>query len=177
MAVSLDSAREETERLVRLANDLLVLARAPDGRLELHRQSCELTQLVDATAAAHRAYALAHHVEIVARSDGPAVAIDGVRVRQALDNLVGNAVRHSPEHTTITITAHVRETYLHLIVADQGSGYPTPITAGLGLRIAAAIAHSHGGKLVTENPAEGGAHAELILGLATDRRRVRRSGS
>jgi signal transduction histidine kinase len=105
--------------------------------------------------------------------------IDPERMRQALDDLLDNALRHSAPGGTITLSAARSDGLVHLSVLDSGPGFPNDVIArthamgertdgvdgalasGLGLRIAAAIARAHGGALRLENREEGGACASL----------------
>jgi two-component system OmpR family sensor kinase len=119
--------------------------------------------------------------------DGPApVVVDGDddHLRQAVANLVGNAVRHTPAGTAIDVTTRVDDGEAVLIVRDHGGGLDADATAhafdrfwqadaaraghgvGLGLSIVAAIAEEHGGRCTADNAPGGGARFSLRLPLA-----------
>jgi len=108
LEASVESASEETDRLVRLANDLLVLARATDGRLPVHRADTSLSELVKSAVDLFRARAAVAGVRIDATAPDQLVWVDGMRVRQAVDNLVDNAIRHTPAGGTVMVRADRR---------------------------------------------------------------------
>ena len=111
-------------------------------------------------------------VELSVAADLPRITADPLRLRQALDNLVANALTHARSDGVVSVSATSSGTYVLLSVSDSGSGVPlmeqerifeagvrlNPDRAGsgLGLAIARAIAEAHGGKLtLTSIPDEG----------------------
>ena len=171
---ALGSAREEVERLVRLAEDLLVLARADDGRLPLAHEKHIVREVLDAVAGRYdsRAAALVRTIEVAAPEDS-IVTGDRLRLEQALGNLVDNALRHGAG--TIRLEARQIGGLLELRVSDDGTGFPPEFLphaferfsradvarggggAGLGLAIVDAIARAHGGTAAATNRPDGGA--------------------
>jgi two-component system, OmpR family, sensor kinase len=155
------SARAETERLVRLAEDLLVLAQADDGRLPLRREPVRAKELLEAVREAFRSRAEAVGRSIEADADAIVLDADRLRLEQALGNLVDNALRHGAGAIRLDAVEHGDRVELH--VRDQGPGLPpdflphaferfsradparTSGGAGLGLALASAIAEAHGG--------------------------------
>ena len=172
---ALMSASEETDRLTRLAEDLLVLARAQQGRLPLHRTQTSLRELVTGTVQRWRSRAAAAGVRIDVQAPDTPVFVDPTRIRQALDNLLDNAVRHCPHGAEITMFAVVRQGTVRIQVSDGGPGLPDDVAtvpavdgeprpaAGLGLRIVRAVAEAHRGTLELGNRPEGGARITLTL--------------
>jgi signal transduction histidine kinase len=177
---ALSSAASETDRLVRLAEDLLVLAQSDDGRLPLRRdavRACDLLASVQESFG-RRAEAAGRTVEREA-SDGSTLDADRVRLEQALGNLVDNALRHGSG--TIHLSAVERNGQVELHVLDEGEGFPptflphaferfgradearTSGGAGLGLALASAIAEAHGGSAHAVNREEGGADVWLSI--------------
>jgi signal transduction histidine kinase len=175
------SAAIEADRLARLADDLLVLSRARGGRLPVHREDTGIGPLVREACDRRVARAEAAQVRIESHADGIRASIDPVRVRQALDDLLDNAVRYSRPSGTVTVRAAMGNGWLTLVVDDDGPGFPPgflarafePFTrspetadgdgAGLGLTIVQAIARSHGGSATAENRPEGGGRVTLVL--------------
>jgi two-component system OmpR family sensor kinase len=178
------SAAGETDRLIRLAEDLLTLARA-DGSAGFLR--VRPTDLADVTASAARAASAVgdlRDVDVVL--DTPAhleARVDPDRLRQALDNLLANAVRHSAEHGVVTLTVTRHEGRVVFSVADDGPGFPEEFLphaferfrradtararseggSGLGLAIVETIARAHDGRVRAANRTEGGAVVEIDL--------------
>jgi two-component system, OmpR family, sensor kinase len=172
------SAAEETDRLSRLAEDLLVLARADRGRLPIRRESVDVTSLVGDTVESFAARAAERHVGIDMRVPEELRAdVDELRVRQALGNLLDNGLRAAPSGGYVSVAAERDDGSLRLEVRDSGPGFPPeflPVAfeaftrpdagrsrpvggAGLGLAIAAAVAQTHGGSVSAENLPDGGA--------------------
>ena len=183
---ALRSASAETDRLVGLAQDLLVLARAERGSLPVHREVVALRPLLANICAAHEARAEAAGVRIGVDGMEGTASLDPVRVRQAVENLLDNAIRHTPPGGVVTIRAERRlEGSADMVVVhveDSGSGFPPellsrafePFTgsgaangngagAGLGLAIVRAVAEAHGGWARAENLLDGGARLTLTL--------------
>ena len=155
--------RQDTERLVRLANDLLLIARADDGRLPIRPELVPVLPLAAESAS---------RFEEAARRAGRTIdlAIDGSlelradrdRLAQALDNLIDNAISHGAG--TVTVSAAARAGEVAIEVRDEGPGFPGDFAehafdrfttaergrssagSGLGLAIVAAIAGAHGGR-------------------------------
>lgn len=179
LSAAIASATEEADRLRRLANDLLALARSHDGRLPVAPDTCRLRSLLEAAAVATRARALRLQVTITVTAPDVDVRVDAMRLRQALDNLLDNALRHTPAGGTIVVSASTTEDELRIVVYDDGPGFPsiervrtqlarreddTLAGEGLGLRIARIVASSHGGDLHVGNRDPHGAVVTLTIG-------------
>jgi two-component system OmpR family sensor kinase len=178
------SAAGETERLSSLAQDLLVLARANGGRLPIRREEVDLARLVGDVADAYTETAAARGVTLTTAVVGHRAArVDPVRLREAIGNLLDNALRHTPEDGHITITVELSVETVSLVVADTGEGFPQSFLvrafepfsradtgrsrddggSGLGLAIVRAIAEGHGGSASARNTVGGGATVELLI--------------
>jgi signal transduction histidine kinase len=161
---------EEVERLSRLAEDLLVLARADQGRLPLRPEPLDVSELLRAAAA--RAARGERRVLADGDSAGLVVAADPDRAAQALDNLVANALKHGAGD--VRLAAHPDGERVELHVSDQGQGFSEELLGhafqregtGLGLAIVAAIATAHGCEAGARNLAGGGADVWLSLPAA-----------
>jgi two-component system OmpR family sensor kinase len=185
LRAALESAAEEAKRMSRLADDLLVLARADQGRLPLHAQPLGTRELLEGAAGRARAGAQMRGRSI-AVGDLPvdcAVQADPDRAAQALDNLVSNALRYG--QGTITLSAASRDDYVVLHVADEGPGFPDDLLpraferfgrgrhtaadepgSGLGLALVQAVAMAHGGHADVRNDPGGGADVSITLPAA-----------
>jgi two-component system OmpR family sensor kinase len=172
------SAAEETEKLARLAEDLLVLARADRGRLPVRREPVDLAPLVGEVAEAFAGRAAAGRVNIETLApDGLRANLDPLRVRQAIGNLIDNALDHTPPGGWVTVEVADVGGVLSIEVWDTGPGFPAAFLprafepfarpdasrtradggAGLGLAIVRAVAEAHGGSVEAGNRPEGGA--------------------
>jgi two-component system OmpR family sensor kinase len=186
------SATEEVDRLTSLAETLLVYSRLDSGRMPLHRQATRLDDLLRDASTALAARAAAAGVDVKVEPHGVSAFVDPLRVRQAIENVVSNALAHTPRGGQVRASARREAGTVRLTVEDTGSGFdpgfaprafqpfatgPAPgagtepagtgPSAGLGLAIVAAIAEAHGGHATVGNRAEGGARVTLILPAAT----------
>ena len=183
LTAALRSAAEETDHLVRLAEDLLVLARAHDGRLPVRGESTDLRDLLGSIAERHRPAAANAGVEIAVDAYAEPICVDVARVRQAMDDLLDNAVRHVPPGGDVTVKGMAAEGAIHLIVEDSGTGFSPDVLSrafepfvrsadgddgdrgrsGLGLAIVRVIAEAHGGSVQAENLPTGGARVSMVV--------------
>jgi two-component system, OmpR family, sensor kinase len=171
---ALKSAAAETDRVVRLAEDLLVLAQADDGRLPLRRDTVRADALLGSVQEAFRRRAETAGRTIEGEtSDGIALDADRIRLEQALGNLVDNALLHGSG--SVRVNAIERNGRVEFHVLDEGQGFPpaflphaferfgradearTSGGAGLGLALVSAIAEAHGGSAHAVNREGGGA--------------------
>ncbi|MFF4586477.1 sensor histidine kinase [Streptomyces sp. NPDC001388] len=119
----LGALHEEALVLQRVIDDLRDLAAADAGTLRLHREPVPADDLLAQVAAAHRVAADTAGVALRTRTDGtPWLDADPLRLRQALGNLVTNAVRHTPPGGTVTLGARSDGAEVVLTVADTGTG-------------------------------------------------------
>jgi two-component system OmpR family sensor kinase len=181
---ALRSAAEETDRLARLAEDLLVLARADRGRVPVRRESTNVAQLVAGTVDAFGARADEEGVSVETRvPEGIRATVDPVRIRQALGNLLDNALRHTPPGGRVTVEVARADGALSFEVRDTGEGFPAEFLpgafepfarpepsrsrrdggAGLGLAIVRAVAQAHGGSAEVSNGPQGGASVTVRI--------------
>ena len=177
---SIASAIEEVDRLVALAEALLVVARSGEDGLALTREPVSVGDLFATVLERFRARA-AHanrSLEIVAGSE-LTVAGDRLRLEQALTGLVDNALRHGAGEVRLWAEERDGEVVMH--VTDEGAGFPNDFIAhaferfsradaararggvGLGLAIVDTIATAHGGSARARNLPEGGADVSIAL--------------
>ncbi|WP_342246158.1 KinB sensor domain-containing domain [Pseudomonas sp. OTU5201] len=156
---------EEMQRLVRLINDLLDFSRYQSGVQVLERQPCDLEELLAALRQRYSAHAGERGIEIELELHPPLprVKLDRLQIERVLDNLVGNAMRHSAEGGHIRLQARRHGERVLLSVADDGEGVPysqqarifEPFVqvghrkggAGLGLALCKEIVQLHGGRI------------------------------
>jgi two-component system, OmpR family, sensor kinase len=184
LEAALRSASEETDRLARLAEDLLVLSRARATGLRIHRMSTSLRDLLDRACAGHQTRASDRSARIEWLAPAVEIPVDPMRLRQALDNLLDNAIRHGPEAGgLIRVEAAVSGEVATVVTENSGPGFAGDVLpqafepfvrggydvasqhgAGLGLAIVQAIAQAHGGTATAEN-VPGGARVTMTLAL------------
>jgi len=163
LRAAIRSALVEVDRLARLADDLLVAARADRGQIPIRREPVEVEQLLGRVINRFDRQAAGGGRRIELSADpGLRATIDPLRAEQAVGNLIDNALRHGSG--TVTVAARTgSDRELLIEVGDQGDGFSpgfreraferfsradagrTSGGAGLGLSIVAAIARAHGG--------------------------------
>jgi signal transduction histidine kinase len=170
--------QKSTERMSRLVDDLLVYARK--GSLSLERERVDAADVVAEATDEFTATAEAQHIRLECETERDLwVDADRLALRQALANLLANALRVSPQNTTVRVSAGRKPGWIWLGVEDQGPGIASADQdrvfqrfyrgdaangearrSGLGLTIVRQIAEAHGGevRLVSE-PGEGAAFA------------------
>jgi signal transduction histidine kinase len=120
----LESMLRQTERLGKLAEQLLQLSKLEAGAVPLERRRLPLRTLLHDVADEWRTEAERRDVRLSIRVQPPTLDLhaDSDRIRQVLDNLVANAVRHSPAGGTITLSAAARDGHVQVEVTDEGTG-------------------------------------------------------
>ena len=181
---TVDSALSSTKRMSGLVSDLLLLARADAGR-QVARTEIDLAQI--AAGALEEVEPLAGGRRMESRLDGP-LPMQGNpdELHRMIRNLLENAVRHTPEKTTVELTARRDGDRALLEVLDDGPGIPAGIEeqvfdrfvrgdgpadtvggggSGLGLSIVRAVAQSHNGTVGAGTSTYGGARFSIRLPL------------
>jgi len=167
----LELAVGNTDRLVRLINDILDVERMASGELVLDRRRVTAQALVRSSVDGVQALADAAHIRLVHEAEPVAMLADEDRVVQALTNLLGNAIKFSPPGSTVTVQASSNGSAVVFSVRDQGRGIPADkLTTifnrfeqvdasdsreqggvGLGLPISRSLIELHGGRLSVES--------------------------
>jgi two-component system, OmpR family, sensor kinase len=177
---ALRSAAEETDRLSRLADDLLVIARSDEGRLPVRPSEIEIEALLGDVRERFRGRAeRAGRMIVVAANGADRFVADSLRIEQALGNMVDNSIRYGDGE--IELGVRRRNAAVELHVLDHGAGFSEEFLAGaferftradagrarggtgLGLAIVAAIATAHGGSAGAANLREGGADVWIAV--------------
>lgn len=183
----LESLGEEVDRLHRIVEDLLLLAKADAGRLAMAREPVELGGLVSAIAETWEPRAQEAGIALRVAAPGEAPVLGDERwLTQLVVNLLDNALKFTPPGGTVDLEVAPREGKVRMTVNDTGPGIPegdleriferfyqsdparrrgSASGAGLGLAIAAWVTHNHGGTIRAANRPEGGASLEVILPL------------
>ena len=179
LEAALRSITQETERLRRLPEDLLVLARSDRGRIPVHRTDVDVSEILQRVAHEFAENAARADVEVRVSGLPLRAHLDGDRVRQAVENLVANAIRHADRGGVVEVTAVRDADALRIVVRDPGPGFAEDVLdrafepfaradgdrandgAGLGLAIVRAVAEAHGGSATARNLDGGGAEVSI----------------
>lgn len=184
----LDTLAVETDRLIRLVNDLLLLSRLDSDALTLHKTHIDPRTLIEAAVERLRSQAEARdvHVQIEMPPDAPAIYADFDRLIQVLLNLLDNALKYSPSGGIVTVLYRAEDKSAYIEIRDQGIGIaPEELPrigerfyradkarsraqggSGLGVAIARALVERHGGVLRLESRLGQGTTATILLPLA-----------
>jgi signal transduction histidine kinase len=162
MEAALRASSQEVETLVRLAEDLLVLSRERDGQLPVRKEAVRVDELLERLGTGFTAQARSAEVEIhVHVEPGLRLTADPIRLRQAVSNLLRNALQHTPAGGHVDLEAKRAGSSVSIEVHDSGLGFGSERVdgssgAGLGLAIAEAIVRGHAGWLEVDAAGAGG---------------------
>lgn len=166
--------KQEVEHLDGMVRNLLSMTRIDAGALELRKDWIDLREVADRVVSAARRRGAAQRFTVALPADVPLVHADAILIEQALSNIAGNAVAHTPAAATISIEADVDRQTVSLRVRDDGPGIPPDLLprvfdkfvsvsadgdrgerTGLGFAIARGIMEAHGGSVSVESPPPG----------------------
>jgi K+-sensing histidine kinase KdpD len=177
----------EAERLHRLVEDLLVLARAERGGLQLGADPVLIQHLLPRIIESEGARWPSKRFELSMPRSMPTVSADPTYVEQIVRNLIGNAAKYSPDGTTVDVVGEVLEDEIHVRILDEGPGissaevgrlfelyYRSPTTAaqsagaGIGLFVCRALVEAMGGRIWALARPAGGAEFGFSLPILVD---------
>ena len=181
----LETVTRSSERLLHLVNDLLLVAQARAGRLEMNKAPCDLVEVArhaveSALAAAAKNGITLRLQPMVSRA---LVSADAPRLGQAIDNLVSNAIKFTPEGGTVEVGVSQAESRSLITIADTGAGMSRAEVdqlferffrtrsaregniqgTGLGLAITKSIVEAHGGTITVSSEAGVGTTFTIVL--------------
>ncbi len=179
-------AVQNTDRLVRLVNDILDIERIESGTIDMRPTVCEARELIARATEALAPVAAAAKVILVCEAEAAdplRLVADPDRVIQTLTNLISNAVKFSPAGGRVRVSCSLRDAEVLFQVSDQGRGIPArhlesiferfhQVDAsdsrqeggtGLGLAISRSIVEQHGGRIWAESAPGEGALFSFVL--------------
>ena len=181
---TLQTTQNEVNRLARLVGDLQQLSLADENELRLDPIELVLDDVSEAAIDAFQSHASQAGVELASEGGAPEpVSVDVIRMRQTIDNIVANAIRHTPQGGRVTVRTTQDEEHTAIDVSDTGDGIPDDFLphifdrfsradesraratggSGLGLAVTREIVRAHGGELTAENIASGGSRFTIRL--------------
>lgn len=190
---NLASILEQNLLLSRLVDDLRTLALAESGELPLEKSPTDLAPLIHRIVERFRPQAQHNQVELIFEHNSKhdfILALDPMRFEQILNNLLSNALRHTPSGGKIWITTQMLPGRHQITIRDSGPGIPAEALphiferffrpdrsrsraeggTGIGLAIALNLAQLHGWDLNADNAPEGGAQFNLVMPLPASKK-------
>lgn len=176
---------ERVDDVLRLLRALMEISQAEAGVLKLEKSACDLGTLARAAVDLYSDVADARQTKLTIEVfEATPISADATRIRQAIANLVDNAIKYTPEGGAVTVRVGKREDRAVLTVSDTGPGVPaeeqpriwerlyrgdhsrSQTGLGLGLSLVRAIIEAHGGQATVANGEKGGAVFEISLPMA-----------
>jgi heavy metal sensor kinase len=188
----LDDVQDELQRMTRLVDDLLLLARADTGGLPIHRQPVELDDIF--LEVYRQVQNIGSPVQVTIKEVDQAYVLgDPDRLKQLLLNLVDNAIKYTPAGGEVSMSLSKNDGTALVVIQDTGVGIPpedlprifdrfyrvdkartrNPGGSGLGLSIAMWIANAHSGDIMVESTLGEGSTFSVTLPILADRERYR----
>jgi signal transduction histidine kinase len=176
---------ERADEVLRLLRALMEISEAEAGMLKLDKTACDLGEVAERAADLYTELADARKVGLIVEAvESTPVVADTTRLRQAIANVIDNAIKYTPEGGQVILRTAVREGDAVLEVRDTGPGIPlseqpriwerlyrgdqsrSQSGLGLGLSLVRAIVEAHGGRVTVRNAPDRGAIFELRFPLS-----------
>lgn len=184
----LGDINHEVDRLNLVINDLLTLVRMDRNEGDITRLPVQLGGLIERVADTLTPLAQKKNIQLQFTYEDVIAPVDESKIQQVLTNLIDNAIKYSPENTTVSVSLGLADRYARIVVADQGYGIPEDQISrvferfyrvdkarsrntggtGLGLAITKNIVELHGGRIELESEEDKGSVFTVYLPLYTD---------
>ena len=194
---SLARVQRQSKRLAALINDLLDISRIESGRIQMEQKPISLLKIVTQRIEEIRPQAdeKSIQMDLTAPESVPKILGDEARMGQVFTNLIGNAIKFTPNNGEVSVKVEAEGNLLHVEVIDTGAGIPpeerqkvfdkfyqlSDIStrqqggSGLGLSITKSIVEAHGGKLWVDDGNQGkGSNFQFVLPLVREDDNVKR---
>jgi two-component system sensor histidine kinase KdpD len=177
------TAREEADRLNRLVGNLLSMTRIESGAIKLHSEPGDIQDVIGTALEQLGKRVADHEIKVNMPEDFPLVPMDFTLIVQVVVNLLENAIKYSPRHSLIEVSAKLSDKNAHIDIADRGVGIPSDDLTrvfdkfyrvqrpesvsgtGLGLSISKGIIDAHHGNIYARIRDGGGAVVSVELPL------------
>src|SRR5579883_731837 len=179
----LEIAVNNTDRLVRLINDILDIERIESGKVAMEKKTCDTAELIQQAVELVQSIAQESEIRLTVSADSVQIWADPDRFVQVMTNLLSNAIKFSPPGSKVTIRAQHERNELQIQVKDQGRGIPSDKLeaifgrfqqvdasdsrekggTGLGLAICRSIIQQHGGRIWAESTLGSGSTFFVVL--------------
>ncbi len=194
---SLARVQRQSKRLAALINDLLDISRIESGRIQMEQESISILEIVTQRIEEIRPQADEKSIRLAltAPESVPTILGDEARMGQVFTNLIGNAIKFTPDNGEVSVKIEVDGNLLHVEVIDTGPGIPAEERqkifdkfyqlsdistrqqggSGLGLSITKSIVEAHGGKLWIDDGNQGkGSNFQFVLPLIREDHNAKR---
>jgi signal transduction histidine kinase len=177
---ALRTIRQSATRLASLANDTLALSRVEQGELNLAADPVNVAQIVEETVEALESE---RDIEVLVNAADPVVRGDPARLRQVFENIIGNAIKYSPQGQPVKVRVSETESTIRVAVEDKGMGVPADEMkflferftrasnakrskvkgTGLGLYLSKTLVERHGGNIQVQSVLGEGSCFTIVL--------------
>jgi signal transduction histidine kinase len=180
---SVEQIRDDVRSLMRLILNLLDISKSEQGTIAPRREAVDLPDLVTHLFEVFGLRARSRTVELVSDLRAREVVADRDLLQRLLENLIDNAIRHTPEETEVTLTARTVDGAVEIRVADRGAGVPAEMREkvfdrfvqiesggpqvartgrGLGLTFCKLVVEAHGGRIWLDDAGPGAAFVVVL---------------